>query len=516
MRSSLDVQRKATSGADSLAPGVAPGKQTRTAGENAADALACSPGSSSGGASASSAGDWPMTAGLAAAMGMSGGESSAAASSSAAVVQRKAGGMPAWAGGEVTAVAERGVASAAAALPHLDTIQRSFGTHDVSGVRAQVGGEAATASASIGAEAFATGNRVAFSGAPDLHTAAHEAAHVVQQRGGVQLKGGVGESGDVYERHADAVADAVVRGESAEPLLDQHAGQHASGSAGSSAVQRRDAGRERAGAETERQRGAGGDELDRRVGTHGGEADGSGTWGSASDDRGVTDRANHYMWTRVALAAETMGMPNAARHMRHYLGNTGATLNVSVDAMLRDVETLRQAYERQLLDARQKAELRVADMGSTVTATNFQLTGDRRSDVYCSQSVSRDWYFAIGGFTYWYTAEVQVVPGEGGTPPQITMLFTLHVFDRYNWDQGKAVSIAGITVKDEQLGRLHRVGLAQEYDVNGTSTVREQTWGYTGTSTPPTGTTPVAGDRDGGRSDPSRERGRHFDNVRGS
>jgi hypothetical protein len=40
---------------------------------------------------------------------------------------------------------------------------------------------------------YATGNHVAFKGAPNLHTAAHEAAHVVQQRGGVQLKGGVGQ-----------------------------------------------------------------------------------------------------------------------------------------------------------------------------------------------------------------------------------------------------------------------------------------------------------------------------------
>jgi hypothetical protein len=47
----------------------------------------------------------------------------------------------------------------------------------------------------MGAEAFATGNHVAFAGTPDLHTAAHEAAHVVQPRSGVQLTGGAGEVG---------------------------------------------------------------------------------------------------------------------------------------------------------------------------------------------------------------------------------------------------------------------------------------------------------------------------------
>ena len=75
----------------------------------------------------------------------------------------------------------------------------------------------------MGANAYATGDHVVLGRGADLHTVAHEAAHVVQQRGGVQLKGGVGAVGDAYERHADAAADRVVAGQSAEDLLDQGA-----------------------------------------------------------------------------------------------------------------------------------------------------------------------------------------------------------------------------------------------------------------------------------------------------
>jgi hypothetical protein len=124
----------------------------------------------------------------------------------------------------VKAAAAHGTSGGAGPLPHLDQIQRLFGRHDVSGVRAYVGGSAAEGTAALGAQAFATGDQVAFGAAPDLHTAAHEAAHVVQQRGGVHLKGGIDEPGDAYERHADEVADLVVRGESAEAVLDRHAG----------------------------------------------------------------------------------------------------------------------------------------------------------------------------------------------------------------------------------------------------------------------------------------------------
>ncbi|MBC8426498.1 DUF4157 domain-containing protein, partial [bacterium] len=109
-------------------------------------------------------------------------------------------------------------------MPHQEAIQQAFGSHDVGGISAHVGGQAAESCGAIGASAYATGNAVAFKSAPDLHTAAHEAAHVVQQRQGVSLKGGVGQAGDAYEQHADQVADAVVSGRSAQGLLDGQTG----------------------------------------------------------------------------------------------------------------------------------------------------------------------------------------------------------------------------------------------------------------------------------------------------
>ena len=153
----------------------------------------------------------------------------------ALIAQRKG---PGGGGPGVLEAAASGVEGSGSPLPFLDVIQRSFGHHAVDGVQAFVGGQAKAASEAIGAEAYATGNSVAFRAAPTLHTAAHEAAHIVQQRAGVQLAGGVGQVGDRYERHADAVADRVVQGKSAADLLNQFAGQ---GSA-HSAVQKRDAG----------------------------------------------------------------------------------------------------------------------------------------------------------------------------------------------------------------------------------------------------------------------------------
>jgi hypothetical protein len=139
------------------------------------------------------------------------------------VQRRRAGRLERESTAQVQAAAEKGISGAGGPLPHLDAIQKSFGRHDVSHVQAHTGSAAAEGAAAMGAQAFATGDHVAFAGKPNLHTAAHEAAHVVQQRAGVQLKGGVGEAGDSYEMQADAAADAAVAGRSAEGLLGQPA-----------------------------------------------------------------------------------------------------------------------------------------------------------------------------------------------------------------------------------------------------------------------------------------------------
>jgi uncharacterized protein DUF4157 len=159
-----------------------------------------------------------------------------------APVQRRAD--QAAATGDVHAAAAHGISGAATAMPYAEQIQRSFGRHGIDQIQAHVGGTAEAGAGAMGADAFAVGDHVAFAAQPDLHTAAHEAAHVVQQRGGVQLHGGVGQVGDPYEQHADAVADLVVQGKSSEALLDRHAGghhagEHHAGSGGSGgAVQR--------------------------------------------------------------------------------------------------------------------------------------------------------------------------------------------------------------------------------------------------------------------------------------
>jgi hypothetical protein len=77
------------------------------------------------------------------------------------------------------AAAAQGKSTTARPLPHADRIQASFGPqHDVASIRAHID---PGSTAAMDAEAYATGNDVVFAKEPDVETAAHEAAHVVQQ-----------------------------------------------------------------------------------------------------------------------------------------------------------------------------------------------------------------------------------------------------------------------------------------------------------------------------------------------
>lgn len=153
-------------------------------------------------------------------------------------------GLPVRAGRDgnaaIHAAAARGIATSWSALPDAALIQRWFGHHDVSSIRAHTGSAAAASANEMHARAFAAGDHVVLDHTADLRTVAHEAAHVVQQRGGVSLPGGVGTAGDAHERHADQVAAAVVEGRSAEALLDRYAGAGQTGAPATGSIQRWD------------------------------------------------------------------------------------------------------------------------------------------------------------------------------------------------------------------------------------------------------------------------------------
>ncbi|WP_454196141.1 hypothetical protein [Nocardia sp. Marseille-Q1738] len=173
-------------------------------------------------------------------------------------------------------------------------------------------------------------------------------------------------------------------------------------------------------------------------------------------------RYDDYKFLDVALgaaaAADAAGLPNAGRHLNHYLQRSGKDLILDVDTIMNDEPGLKQHID------------------SIVTKVVRSIAGGNapfQSGWEDYTFTSRDWYLAIGSVEA-CACGVAVVhqPDAEGQQPRITLDYQAHLFDRYNWDGKKNTTIAGATWTDRELGALHTAGLAREFNMYGSSTVR--------------------------------------------
>ncbi len=153
-------------------------------------------------------------------------------------VQRK--GSPGGSDEAVQAAADRGTSTSAGPLPHKESMEAAFGM-PLDSVKAHVGGEAASASASMGADAYTSGDSIVFGASPSKSLVAHELTHVVQQRAGAVPDGMVGHAGDAFEREADQVAATVAHGGTTD-VAQQYGASSGGGAVQRKAVQRYESG----------------------------------------------------------------------------------------------------------------------------------------------------------------------------------------------------------------------------------------------------------------------------------
>jgi hypothetical protein len=166
--------------------------------------------------------------------------------------------------------------------------------------------------------------------------------------------------------------------------------------------------------------------------------------------RGVAAGANFAWFARLVGLGNFENLPNASRHMNHYLDNSGQPLTIDMNEFMK-VPSVKQNVDRAVEDAKK------AIVQARKHSKNLQpgtLSGSRRPG-QVRREESEDWFFAVGDYGYWWQADP--VSGE----------ITIQIRDKYNWDQGKDVEILRVKIRDEILGSLHQAGLAQEYEVRG-------------------------------------------------
>ncbi len=149
--------------------------------------------------------------------------------------------------------------------------------------------------------------------------------------------------------------------------------------------------------------------------------------------------------------------PNATKHMKHYFANHGRSLTIDLEDMISSVPRAQTA----LVDEFRQAQRFIQKL----PPGTHNFTSKSGETAYNRKEANADWFFAIGGYTYWGKgiANITMV----GAQKQYSVTFFFKFYDRYNWDGNKSVTIGGITVTDEFMGEFHRQGLAREYDCFG-------------------------------------------------
>ncbi|MCP4110574.1 MAG: hypothetical protein GY749_34470, partial [Desulfobacteraceae bacterium] len=177
---------------------------------------------------------------------------------------------------------------------------------------------------------------------------------------------------------------------------------------------------------------------------------GSEPWYSRGADYAVRELA----YRGADFADHVKGWDNAAANLRHYLGNSGDAVFIDPYRIAGDVSQFGGHLDAQARSAAEAvAEQAIAD-GNFGCPIPFS-TG--WSSFYLSSSLSQDWFYALGGVSSSATGTVTVYQGS---PPEIDVSYQSHLWDRYNWDAGKAVTLGPITIEDETLAKLHRAGVA--------------------------------------------------------
>jgi peptidoglycan hydrolase-like protein with peptidoglycan-binding domain len=183
---------------------------------------------------------------------------------------------------------------------------------------------------------------------------------------------------------------------------------------------------------------------------------GAGRWNS--EPKQILTAAKYLALCDILTTAYVVMGDDAARHLAHYLGNTGMTFRIDLEGMIAEVGLARWQFERQLD--------RLKDYVGQLPPGTHDVTSMRVEVGYNLSDDSWNWCYAVGGYLVWMKGRATIVGTGLGHDCRLDLEYKF--FDRYNWDRGKRVRVAGVWIEDDTMGDLHRQGMAQEFDMVGT------------------------------------------------
>lgn len=166
-----------------------------------------------------------------------------------------------------------------------------------------------------------------------------------------------------------------------------------------------------------------------------------------------------------------LGLDNALEAYKHFLTGNGADFKFDLNAYLHDDKNGQHTLAKVMGDVRGAADDLLRDLDRSVgpnpgDSVSFQI----HSDVMATEKdgfrypASEDWQKAIGGHSFWSSADITVTRNADGTLDAKATV-TIEAEDRYNFNPGQK-DIA-TNVPDSERGVLEQTGLAHQFTQTG-------------------------------------------------
>jgi hypothetical protein len=156
---------------------------------------------------------------------------------------------------------------------------------------------------------------------------------------------------------------------------------------------------------------------------------------------------------------------DAARNLARYFSNSGLDCTIDLEGMVEEVPSAKSVYSDEIAQMQEFVE--------QLGVGSHQITSRQPDYGYNEQAENLNWFCAIGGYSAWGKARVEVREVSGVRTYEVD--FEYKFYDRYNWDKGKAIKLGTVTITDKFMGEFHRQGLAKEFNCYG-SLKRKFSW----------------------------------------
>ncbi|MDW6063136.1 hypothetical protein SAZ11_40420 [Streptomyces sp. FXJ1.4098] len=159
------------------------------------------------------------------------------------------------------------------------------------------------------------------------------------------------------------------------------------------------------------------------------------------------------------------GLSRGGQNLEHYLSNTGTPVDLDVDSMLRDDKPMYEDVEWAIVDHQEKwaeqARKELEKSGAQTVTVPVETKGK-----YFGFG-DQDWRDAVGTATFNVSGAMTAKLNEYGKP-EYYLDYQVNVWDRYSHNESE---LNLTDPPDPDLAKLQEAGLAEDFDMRGSSSV---------------------------------------------